>query len=253
DASYVFADPGSYDVTVTIQDGDDVMSATIAVEVTTAGIVALSGDLDVDGDVDFDDIDDFVSALNDPSGYETFFGVPATFNGDTDRDGDLDFDDIDDFVAILSGGSSALAGDMDFDGGVDLGDIDDLVLGLTNATAYETLAGVPAALRGDTDGDGDLDFDDIPGFLGPIQERTGALAFSGQGNQPWWFSDKFLAIRVDHPRAGGLGAVAGRSRATGPHLAGRTRENGRTPTDEELAAVWSGQWEWLGRFDPDWL
>lgn len=65
----------------------------------------LVGDMDCDSDIDFDDIDDFVLGLNDPTEYESIFGVPTAAKGDTDLDGDQDFDDIEQFVSILTGGS----------------------------------------------------------------------------------------------------------------------------------------------------
>jgi hypothetical protein len=66
----------------------------------------LLGDMDCDGDVDFDDIDPFVLGLNDPTEYETQFGVPPAAKGDMDGDGDFDFDDIPGFVAVLQGGGT---------------------------------------------------------------------------------------------------------------------------------------------------
>jgi hypothetical protein len=69
----------------------------------TANSGELLGDMDGDSDVDFDDIDDFVLGLNNPSQYESSFGVPPEVRGDTDMDGDMDFDDISGFVGILSG------------------------------------------------------------------------------------------------------------------------------------------------------
>jgi hypothetical protein len=72
--------------------------------VALAFIGWVQGDLDRDGDADFDDIDDFVLALNDPTGYEALRGQPARVTGDQTEDWDVDFDDIAGFVELLSAG-----------------------------------------------------------------------------------------------------------------------------------------------------
>jgi hypothetical protein len=204
-SSYVFAEPGNYDVTITIRDGDSEATASIHVTVLDGGVVPMPGDMDVDGDVDFDDIDDFVMGLSDPLGYEALHGIPASFNGDIDGDGDFDFDDIDDFVAVLAGGPIALAGDMERDGAVGFEDIESFVLGLNNAAAYLQVHGALAALNGDIDGNGLFDFDDIDDFatllspaLSPGLEDSseGELAALWSDDQDW-----LAAARCRRPKS----------------------------------------------------
>jgi hypothetical protein len=77
--------------------------------IVTATPPLAMGDMDCDGDIDFDDIDPFVLGLNNPSLYETTFGVPPAVKGDMDGDGDFDFDDIPGFVdALRAGGQESV-------------------------------------------------------------------------------------------------------------------------------------------------
>jgi WD40 repeat protein len=61
------------------------------------------GDLNSDADVDFDDIDAFVLALTDPSGYAEQNPDCFLSNADINRDGNIDVGDIDPFVQLLTG------------------------------------------------------------------------------------------------------------------------------------------------------
>jgi hypothetical protein len=65
--------------------------------------VPTPGDLNCDGVVDFDDINPFVLALSDPTGYYAAYPLCNWLNGDCNGDGLVDFDDINPFVALLSG------------------------------------------------------------------------------------------------------------------------------------------------------
>ena len=174
DTSYVFADPGSYDVTVTLQDGDAMTSATITVEVTPEGMAPLLGDLDIDGDVDFDDIAAFVLGLTNPVQYEEIYGVPPTVHGDIDMDGDQDFDDIARLIQILTNPVVEASTQAD-----------DFALGLTDSNAFFLQHGFRPELYGDTDLDGDLDFDDIRGYVEMLSETyqlDGVRAIGGSGD-----------------------------------------------------------------------
>ena len=66
-------------------------------------IPSLTGDMNCDGVVDFDDINPFVQALSDPSGYQAAYPNCWLINGDCNGDGLVNFDDINAFVAILVG------------------------------------------------------------------------------------------------------------------------------------------------------
>ena len=61
------------------------------------------GDLNCDGVTNFDDIDPFVAALSDPSGWQAAHPNCPLVNADANGDGLVTFDDIDGFVAALSG------------------------------------------------------------------------------------------------------------------------------------------------------
>jgi hypothetical protein len=63
-----------------------------------------TGDLNCDGTVDFRDINPFVLALSNPSGYAAAYPDCDIQNGDINTDGSIDFADINPFVAVLSGG-----------------------------------------------------------------------------------------------------------------------------------------------------
>ncbi|MBK9127940.1 MAG: hypothetical protein IPM13_09080 [Phycisphaerales bacterium] len=71
--------------------------------------VDVVGDLNCDGEVTFDDLDAFMLALTDPSGYAQAHPDCSLLLGDVDGDGDMDFDDIDYWVALV--GVSAVAAD----------------------------------------------------------------------------------------------------------------------------------------------
>ncbi|MBK9127945.1 MAG: hypothetical protein IPM13_09105 [Phycisphaerales bacterium] len=71
--------------------------------------VDVVGDLNCDGEVTFDDLDAFMLALTDPSGYAQAHSDCRLLLGDVDGDGDMDFDDIDYWVALV--GVSAVAAD----------------------------------------------------------------------------------------------------------------------------------------------
>ncbi|MBK9126410.1 MAG: hypothetical protein IPM13_01220 [Phycisphaerales bacterium] len=71
--------------------------------------VDVVGDLNCDGEVTFDDLDAFMLALTDPSGYAQAHPDCRLLLGDVDGDGQLTFDDIDYWVALI--GVSAVAAD----------------------------------------------------------------------------------------------------------------------------------------------
>ena len=62
------------------------------------------GDLNCDGSINSLDIDPFVLAMTDPSGYASAHPVCDINNADCNEDGSINSLDIDPFVAILSGG-----------------------------------------------------------------------------------------------------------------------------------------------------
>ncbi|MBK9126407.1 MAG: EndoU domain-containing protein [Phycisphaerales bacterium] len=71
--------------------------------------VDVVGDLNCDGEVTFDDLDAFMLALTDPSGYAQSHPDCRLLLGDVNGDGQLTFDDIDYWVAFV--GVSAVAAD----------------------------------------------------------------------------------------------------------------------------------------------
>jgi photosystem II stability/assembly factor-like uncharacterized protein len=65
--------------------------------------IAIPGDMNGDGVVDFADINPFVMALADPTGYaEQYPDMDANLSGDMNGDGLLDFADINGFVFLLA-------------------------------------------------------------------------------------------------------------------------------------------------------
>ncbi len=66
------------------------------------GLAIQVGDCNCDGAVDFFDIDPFVLAMIDPTGYEAAYPDCALLNADCNRDGHVNFFDIDLFVAIVT-------------------------------------------------------------------------------------------------------------------------------------------------------
>ena len=62
-----------------------------------------AGDLNCDGQIDFDDINPFVLALSDPSGYAAAYPGCWIEVGDVNCDGRVSFEDINPFVALLTG------------------------------------------------------------------------------------------------------------------------------------------------------
>jgi hypothetical protein len=62
------------------------------------------GDLNCDGTVGFGDINPFVLALSNPSGYAQSYPNCPVANRDINGDGSFNFGDINPFVAVLSGG-----------------------------------------------------------------------------------------------------------------------------------------------------
>ena len=63
----------------------------------------MPGDLNCDGSLDFFDIDPFVLALFDPTGYAETYPNCDILNGDMNGDTFVDFFDIDQFVECLFG------------------------------------------------------------------------------------------------------------------------------------------------------
>lgn len=70
-----------------------------------AGNAATRGDVNCDGSVDFFDIDPFLLALFDPTGYAAAFPDCDITAADTNRDGGVNFFDIDSFLECLFGGA----------------------------------------------------------------------------------------------------------------------------------------------------
>jgi len=62
-----------------------------------------TGDVNCDGTVDFGDINPFVQALADPSGYAATYPLCDVLQADCNDDGVVDFADINPFIALLSG------------------------------------------------------------------------------------------------------------------------------------------------------
>ena len=62
------------------------------------------GDLNCDGTLDAFDIDPFVLALTDPTGYQAAYPDCDRMNADCNEDGVIDAFDIDPFVELLTGG-----------------------------------------------------------------------------------------------------------------------------------------------------
>lgn len=62
------------------------------------------GDMNCDGNVDFLDINPFVLALTDPTGYDAAFPDCEILNADISENGSVGFEDINLFVALLTGG-----------------------------------------------------------------------------------------------------------------------------------------------------
>ena len=84
--------------------------ATLAMEVTLRVVIdhmnALRfpvGDLNCDGFVNFGDIDPFVLAITDPTGYVFMYPHCPALNADTNGDALVNFGDIDGFVALITG------------------------------------------------------------------------------------------------------------------------------------------------------
>ena len=73
------------------------------VALITAGLVAI-GDMNCDGSVNFGDIDPFVLAITDASGYAAAYPDCNLNNADINDDGFVNFGDIDPFVALITGG-----------------------------------------------------------------------------------------------------------------------------------------------------
>ncbi len=69
----------------------------------TCGAVGTKGDMNCDGAVSFADINVFVQALADPTGYATAYPWCALDNGDINADNQTNFADINPFVALLTG------------------------------------------------------------------------------------------------------------------------------------------------------
>ncbi len=67
----------------------------------------LRGDLNCDGLVNFDDIDPFVTALANPTGYAEQYPTCRIEYGDVDCDTNVNFDDIEGFVGCLVGACPA--------------------------------------------------------------------------------------------------------------------------------------------------
>jgi hypothetical protein len=80
------------------------VSLTIALDTTIAPSYVLVGDTNGDGAIDTADIDAFVTALVNPTVYESQFGESPVRRADINGDGVVDTADIDGFVAVLVGG-----------------------------------------------------------------------------------------------------------------------------------------------------
>jgi hypothetical protein len=93
------ADAGDYRVRVSHCGATFSAPATLTVTPS-----ALRGDLNCDGRIDAFDIDPFVLALTDPTGYEAAFPHCDRQLADISADGSVDAFDIDPFVELLIGG-----------------------------------------------------------------------------------------------------------------------------------------------------
>ncbi len=62
------------------------------------------GDVNCDGSIDFFDIDPFVMAITDPTGYAAAYPDCDLLSADCNGDGLVDFFDIDPFVGLITGG-----------------------------------------------------------------------------------------------------------------------------------------------------
>ncbi len=71
--------------------------------IQTAG-PGLLGDMNCDGNVSVGDINPFVLALTDPTGYAAMFPDCNILNGDCTEDGNVSVGDINCFVALVTGG-----------------------------------------------------------------------------------------------------------------------------------------------------
>jgi len=146
-------------------------------------------------------------------------------------------------------------GDMDFDGDVDMDDIDVLVVALRDAGAYEDMYGAPPNSNGDIDGDGDLDFDDIPGFIDLLRPGASALRTAngsfdviGVENDP---VDAKLSTETRRetsnvsnlPRLKLLPTL--KKRVSSSRLQSASVTKSRELRDDELATIWSGDFDWL--------
>lgn len=70
---------------------------------TRVGVLPfLLGDLNCDGNVDFGDINPFVLALTNPTGYQVAFPSCNIMNADINQDGRVDFGDINPFIRLLT-------------------------------------------------------------------------------------------------------------------------------------------------------
>ena len=75
---------------------------SIGFERVLADDIMRPGDTNCDGHVDFADINGFVQALSDPSGYQATHPTCAIENADINSDGQENFGDINPFVLLLS-------------------------------------------------------------------------------------------------------------------------------------------------------
>ena len=84
----------------------DVYAAGMVSQIWRAhvSLPSLVGDMDCDGTVGFGDINPFVLALTNPSGYATAYPNCDIMNGDINADGSVNFGDINPFVALMGTG-----------------------------------------------------------------------------------------------------------------------------------------------------
>lgn len=97
------ADPGTYDVTVTVKDEQGFYSLS-SQPLTVTIAEAVVGDLNCDGEVDFGDINPFILALTSWGGYQQHYPNCDIMLADINGDGFVTFADINPFVALFAGG-----------------------------------------------------------------------------------------------------------------------------------------------------
>ena len=100
-STHTYSAIGTYTVTLTVTDsiGETANNTTTVV----ISLHVVLGDMNIDGVVSWRDIDPFVLAMSDPTGYQNQYHISATLHGDINQDGVVNWRDIEPFVALLTG------------------------------------------------------------------------------------------------------------------------------------------------------